>query len=390
MSYDFATERVCSHRIGPQRSLLNADNQTYIVFDRTPVNSSVSVQIDGVEIPRSGLYSNASIVFSKREPFRIVSGKSDLLYVKVGHDAARTIQLPAGSSVRASDIARTLSNSIPELVFSVLNGHVVASTSGAVKGPSFSFPDPRWTDRTESLISTSRVLGAMKVLGIVPGRVGSGRKLFPGWTVTLNQYAFVEEFIVLFEDPIPNFAPVVTVTYQTVAQLCGRCQGSRIEYDYTVQGQSYEKVRDTDLLAQELDKYIFTKIGSHWKWRWLGSALVDRIGGKANTAFGTAAGFVSMDIGQAFSNYQNIKRQQERSAPQQAVSDAEFPYSLDGLRAVSDPNDPTSVSVQITIRNRSSIAVPLTREISLPDPFQLTSDPTGTLRNANSGFILRG
>jgi hypothetical protein len=266
----------------------------------------------------------------------------------------------------------------------------VASTTTSVKGAAFSFPDPRWSDRTSSLPSTARVLGGLGKLGVVPGRVGSGRKLFPGWRVKLNPAAFYDEYIVKFDEPVFNLSPVLTVVYQTVAQLCGRCGGTRLEYDYSVSGQSYETVQDTDLLAQELDKFLFTRIGSHWKWGWLGSAVSDRIGGKADTAFGTAAGFVSLDLSQAFGVYQNIKQQQQRTFPQQKVSDAEYPYSLDGVNAVTDPSDPTTVTVNMTVRNRSKVAVPLSRIVNTPDPFQLTSDPSGALAAAGSGFKLVG
>ena len=390
MSYDFATERVCSHRIGPERVFLNSNDSTFFDLSKTPASDSATVQIDGQNVPKSGLYTRAQVVFSNPEPYRLQSGKSDLLTVRVGQDTPRTVTLPPGNSVRAADIARVLSDAVPELNFDVVNKRVIARTHTTFKGAAFSFPDPRWTDKAESLISTSRILGAMKQLGITPGRVGSGVKVFPGWKITVNPVSYYDQFIILFDEPIPNDSPVVTVIYQTVAQLCNRCGGTRLEYDYTVSKQSYETVQATDLLAQEVDKFMFTRIGSHWKWKWMGSGLSDRIGGKAETGLGSAAGLVSMDVSQAFATYQNIKQQQARSFPQQDVTDAEFPYSLDGLTAASPSDDPTTIVVNMVIRNRSRDYIPLTRIVNAPDPFQLTSDPSGMLKSVGSGFKIKG
>lgn len=381
MSYDFATLKVCSHTIGPERLIMNED-QTFAAFVTTPVNNSVSVQIDGVEIPKSGLYTKAVVTFSNPEPYRIISGKNDLLSVRVGYEAPVTVQLPSGSSVRASEIVRTLSLAIPDLNFSVQNNRVTVSTSNQVRGTAFSFPDPRWTDKTQSLPSTARILKAMDLFGITPGRSGSGRKIFPGWSIVINPAAFYDEYIVNFDSPILNNSPILTVVYQTAAKYCRRCNGTRLEYDYTVTGKNYETVRNVDLLAQELDKFLYTRIGSHWKWRWMGSALVDRVGGKADTVLGTAAGMVSLDINQAFATYQNIKQQQNRMFPQQNVTDSEFPYSLESVNAYSDPNDPTTVVVKSVVKNRSRTYVPLVRNVSVPSPFQLTSDPTSMLKNS--------
>lgn len=389
MSYDFATLKPCSHTNGPELVTINTD-RTQFAFPRTPVNDSVSIQIDGVNIPSSGLYSRASLVTFKPEPYRITAGQNDLLPVRVGNGITRIVQLPPGSRVSAQDIVRVLTASVPELSFSVQNHRIVSSTTVPFKGMAFSFPDPRVSDKTESLPSTVRMLGGLSVLGINPGRVASGRKLYPGWKIIPNPAAFWDEYIVLFDEPIFNNSPVITVVYQTVAQLCGRCFGTRLEYDYSVLGQSYETVENTDLLAQELDKFLFTNIGSHWKWRWMGSSLSDRIGGKADTYLGTAAGFVTVDVSNAFSVYQNLKQQQDRSFPHQNVTDAEYPYSLDGVNALTDPNDPTSVVVKLVVKNRSAESVPLTRIVNTPDPFQLTSDPTGVLKNAGGGFRLVG
>jgi hypothetical protein len=205
----------------------------------------------------------------------------------------------------------------------------------------------------------------------------------------LNPASFVEEWIVVFDEPLRTYQPVILMTYQTLAAYCGRCQGSRVEYDYTLSGNDYEKFYNADLLLQEAYKYIFTVKGSHWKWPWLGSNILSRIGSKADTAAGLAASFIGLDITSAFGTYQNIKRQQDKNFPGQNVTDAEFPYSLDDFSVLTG-DDPTTFYAKLVITSRSRDPISLTTPISLPDPYQLTSSPSGVMQNAANGFQLVG
>src|SRR5690606_28519206 len=104
--------------------------------------------------------------------------------------------------------------------------------------------------------------------------------------------------------------------------------GTQLEFDYSIVDGTYETVKNTDLLAQEFDKFLHTEIGSHWKWNWLGSSLHSRIGGKGNMGITSATSLLNIDVSQAFKTYQNIKEKQDTGFPQQRVSDAEYPLEL--------------------------------------------------------------
>jgi hypothetical protein len=384
MSYDFYIEKVCSHTIVDELCELDSSTWDRFAFGRRPSHLKCEIRMDGELIPESGLYSRAEVIFSKPEPYRIIANRNDLILFKNGDQAVRTIKLPPGI-LSAHTLSRYLLDFAPDLDWRVENGRVVVKTPRPNNGIAFSFPDPRWTDKSAALISTSRILNAYSLLGINPGRAASGRKIFPGYKVILDPANFVEQYIVVFETPIPNFVPTLTVTYTTLAPFCGRCQGSRIEYDYSVVTGGYDIVRNADLLRQELNKFIFTIKGSHWKWPWLGSNILNKIGTKSNPLNATYSPLLTLDISNAFNSYQSIKRQQDVYFPAQKVTDAEYPYNLIGIN-VTTGDDPTTYYALIDVQSRSFQPLQLTKELSTPDPIQLTSSPSGLMIQAGRGF----
>lgn len=378
MSYDFALERVCTHEVVMESVSMAPGTLDVIRFPRNPSNQSVTLYIDGVSVPRSGLPSTVRAVASNPGPYHIRSGKSDMLYVKFGTDPARLIPLSPGT-VRPSDLARELSLRIPELQFSVSGSRLVIESP---LGVPFSFPDPRWTDRAGVLPSTSRIVGALTEIGIVPGRIFSSRPVFPSWELERDPDSPLEGARrIKLSSPLRNRSPVIYLGYYTEAAYCRRCHGSRVEYDYGVVNGTYEVVTNTDLLVQEFDKFLFTRRGSHFKWPWLGSSLIDRIGGKNLVTGASTGSMISMDVAQAFRSYQDVKSQQDQQRFQQ-VSDDEFPALLSNLSVKVSAEDPTVAIVVVDVLSRSRNPAPLKRLISDPSPFFISGQ--------NTSFRLRG
>ncbi len=372
MSYDFALQKRCSHEILFEQAEIDAPSGR-VFFQKQPANAqSVNVYVDGVQIPSSGLYSFAELPFRNSEPYRIQAGVNDVLYLGIGNNVPRFVQLLTGPNLKAAELAADLQRKVPELSISVANNRVVFRSRTRYDGAAFQFPDPRWTDRIQSSTMTARVLNAYKHVGIVPGRVSSGRKILPGWSFIQDlDSPITTDRAIQFDSPLSNSNPLIQISYTTIAQLCRRCFGSRIEFDYSIVDGTYETIRDTDLLAQEFDKFLFTRLGSHWKWSWIGSRLIDRVGGKANATRSVGPALISIDISQAYKVYQNIKNQQEQRFPFQNVSDAEMPSSLDSIDVQNLPDDPTTAIVSISIRNRSRVPVPLQRVLGEVSPFTL-------------------
>lgn len=379
MSYDFALRQICTHEIMFQTVTLDEDGQTIPLYIPPSSPKSVKLFIDGVEVPAAGLASTPILPFKNPGTYRIRAGVNDLLYMGVGDEVPRMIQLLKGN-VRAEDLAEDLQQKVPSLNFSVVKNRVVVSAKRPTVGTAFSFPDPRWTDVTASLITTSRILGAFTTLGIVPGRAAYGREVYPGWQVQRDVDSPDErDRKIVLNRPLANNDPILQVNLVTYSSFCRRCQGSRIEYDYRVIGDTYETVQGVDLLFQEMDKFIFTKIGSHWKWAWLGSNVLNRVGQKGSTGFVSADAAISMDITKAFGVYQNIKMQQDTRFPSQDVTDAEYPQALGSIDVQLRPDDPTIALARVSVISRST--EPLTIRRVVPDATALLE--TG-------GFLPRG
>jgi len=393
MSYDFALLKACEHKVFFETAELDP-SRNLVKFLRPPSNArTIQLFIDDLEIPRSGAFSTARLPFSKPEPYLIKSNVNDLLYLKIGSDIPRIIQLITGQNFKAKDLVIDLQKKIPELNIYVTNGHVVFETKQAGVLENFSFPDPRWTDPTSSLPSTTKILAAFDELGILPGRIARGAKLFPGWSIIQNPDSEDQsDKAILFESPILNSEPLIYLNYITVAANCRRCHGTRIEFDYNIIGGTYEIVVNTDLLAQELDKFVFTRLGSHWRWPWIGSKIIDRVGSKGSTVRGSVNAIINIDITQAFQVYQNIKMQQDRDFPTQLVTDAEYPYALDNVNIQSPPNDPTVAIVNAVVISRSRKPIELTRVVNIPGPANLLyGDPFSQIVSEQQRrFLLRG
>lgn len=376
MSFDFATEQQCTHEVFAELSSVDQFVHNTVRFQRPPVSSRVQVSVNDVDIPQEGLYSLASITLTRIEPYRVKVGVNDLVYLGIGNEPPRLLQMVPGSNVPARDLVQNLQRQVPDLSFDEVNGRVRVSALHPSKNKAFVFHDPRWTDKTSSMPNTARILACYQELGIAPGRAAAGIKMFPGWQVMADPNSFVDEKILVFDDPIPNRFPTVLLRYVTDAGNCRRCYGSRFEFDYVVKDGTYETVQGADLLFQEFDKFLFTKAGSHWKWPWIGTNIADRIGGKAATATGHSQAFITMDVTQAFKAYQDIKKQQDNMLFQN-VSDAEFPVSLDGLSIQYSDVDPTVAVVSAGITTRSRQSVELKRLVGNPSPFFIegNSDP---------------
>lgn len=382
MSFDFATLQECDHRVAFEAIQLSEIDKRTARFIQPPSSKSVQVYVDGEEVPQNGLYTFAQINTKFTGPFRIRRNVNDLLYLSIGNDPPRFFQLISGSSVKAKELALDLQRQTQSIFIGTNeNRNVVFRSWNETDRKSFQFVDPRWTDVTESLPTTQRVLGAYETLGISAGKAAIGIEVFPGWDVLRDPNSpRISDRILYFRRPILNADPTLEVSYTAEVGSCRRCQGTRIEYTYRVQNSTYETVSGVNLLAQEFDKYVITDVGSHWKWNWYGSNLNSRIGGKANSSLLPSNQLIAADIDQAFRSYQNIKTQQESLAPQQRVTDQEFPLNLESIDVRFLENDPTVAIVNIIVTNRAQEESTIDRIVGNISPFNLQVDSSRLLR----------
>jgi len=366
LSFDFALAKTCSHEVLFEHLTLDPFSRNTLKFLRPPSNSAVRIRINGVEVPKAGLLSTPEFLTASG-PFRIRKGQNDRLLFRYNRGPIQEILLQSSQLLTIGDLTAFLRRTLPEVRCEVVGTRCRISCD---PGNSFEFSDPRWTDRAQTNPNTLATLAGFRTLGIVPGRVFRSSTLFPAWDVVVNPNSYADDKAILFREPLRNGNPVCEVSYFTRSADCRRCSGSDVEYDYSVQSNSFEIVQNTDLLLQEFDKFLFTRAGSHWKWKWLGSSLSDRIGSKANAAGQMANALIELDVQRAFQNYQNVKLQQDRVGFQR-VSDAEFPFQISGLTVESAPQDPTISFVKAAITSRSRELVETTRLVDGPTSYFL-------------------
>jgi hypothetical protein len=405
MSYDFALAKVCTHQILEEPVFFNPANVIFIDAERRFIRfpkdvgsvDTIEVFVDGIMIPRSGLITPGTIKGVNRGPFKIVRNHNDLLKIRV-HDSGlvRTVSLPIGNLITINQIADKIQEHIyrDDIEAVVEDGKLVIQDVIRKDFPRFSVIDPRVVDKDEVEQDTHRILRACSMLGVVPGRVACGRRTFPGWDPKSVSSSWRSDPGIEFHYPIPNLKPTIKINYVSLPTTCSRCHGSLFEYDYSeYQGNDinshgiYETVRDLDLLNQEFDKFMFTERGSHFKWPWYGSDIINIIGSKAT---GNDNPTLTLSINNAFNTYRNIKMQQATQFASQDVTVFEMPKSLSRLRVVADPSDPTVYIADIAVDSSGIDTSSYTRPITLlRDPFAKIGLSQQMGLGNNSGYILR-
>ena len=153
-----------------------------------------------------------------------------------------------------------------------------------------------------------------------------------------------------------------------------RCGGSGVENDwrYDLAGEALN-VRDEALLIQELTKDFFSTAGSNPFHPWYGTDLIEMVGKKLSSG-GFAQNFVVSDLYTAFSRWKSVKTQQEDRVGQ-FVSE-EHPQRLLSVDLEQSTVDPTVVFVNVTVMNRSSKQIQLSRGLRLPLPIDLLGTTT--------------
>ncbi len=358
MSYDFSTNKKCSHIIAFEDVVI--DNGS-IIIDVPFNNNSVSVYFNGKKIEKSGLWSTPEC-FIKRKNFKIDKFNNILSY-KLG-SAYKTVTLSSGLFSQG-DFVKMISKKTNELRFSIENDMIVIRLDDSLIGNyTLSFPDPLWIDKSNSLPETQVILKTYNTLGILPGRVYVSKKLVPGWFLKKVNDGVLEKQAIVFDGEIKNSNPSVSVTYTTFVGYCKRCAGTGYEHDYSVGGSGqFNVVKNIDLLTQEFDKYLFTDIGSHWKWRWLGSNMNSLVGSK--NLLGQSRSSIDNSVRKAFETYKSMKREQLKIYTQN-VTDYEMPTSIESVSVEQDQNEPTAVNVSISVNTRSRNVIEVSKEIDIP------------------------
>lgn len=374
MSFDRQIDQVCPHFVAEEALFVSSDRQT--VRPLRPIAASTSVTLllnNELKVPSTGAFLEAKSFGTRRGPFSVTSGVNSLMEIIVDQGATQSYSLPSISKMGPERVAALLNQQFSGVSFSVVNQRLSIATKD--KGPG------------KSILIKSTSTSA-EVFGFSTNREFRGQKLAPGWTVVsdVNTLADRPTRLIIFDEPLRSGSDFVEISYVTQLEECRRCGGTGRENDwrYDLHGNLVE-VRDEALLLQELQKNFYTIRGTNPFHTWYGTQLIESIGKKIS-ASGFSQNLVVSDIYQAFNRWQEIKRRQEERVGQ-FVSDREFPFQLLSVNLEESSEDPTVIFVSITVQNRSSDPIQLTRGLKVPAYLE---ESLGSIRQSISNTVLTG
>lgn len=337
MAKDFQLKHLCPHQVIGEWITLNRDGKTLRPL-RYPSSSQVRIEIDGLEIPKEGIYSTPSIAGRQRQPFSIYQGKNDTLKIKVDSEDTQTIILPQGKSVNTSSIVRRINESAIGFEAVDNNGLLTLKHKRSGKGHSLMLDGGN----------------AHATLGFPPTRFYRSDIIYPAWDLVKPPNESDELLrLIVFETPIPNVDSIFEVSYVTRREDCRRCMGLGIEHDlrHDERGDP-EFLRDVDLLVQEVEKIVFTIRGSNVFYTWYGTSINDLVGRKIVGGGQFLETQLLTELSSVLERYRNVKQQQSKHQP---VTDQEMLVRVNSINVQQDPSDPTIFRVQVDLQNRSGV-----------------------------------
>ncbi len=379
MSYDRQIDQICPHYVVQEALFVGADGQT--IYPIRPIASiaSIGIRLDGnINVPPMGVNIPAQAVGSLDGPFTITTGVNDTMVVMVNQGPPQTVVLPASNQISANQVSYYLNIGLDGVSFGAAPNSNRVSFMTILEGPS-----------TSVFFTPASTLCA--TLGITTNRQYQGQQLVPGWSVISDPSALLTQpnKLIVFDAPLLSATEFVEINYTTTSQMCRRCGGTGVEFDWRIgAGGDVITVQDEALLIQELEKDFFTILGSNQFHSWYGTQLLDQIGAKL-TSGNFVQNLIVTDIYQAFSRWQQIKQQQQDKVGQY-VSDKEFPYRLLSVALQQSTQDPTVVFVNITVQNRSTQPIQISRGVKIPQPLDLlgSTQQMGFIRQSLSNYVL--
>jgi hypothetical protein len=379
MSYDRQIDQVCPHYVVQEALFPGSDRQTIYPIRPIATIASVKLRLDGlIQVPSYGVALPAQAVGGVNGPYTITTGVNDTLVVAVNQGSTpQQVVVPGGVGVTSNQLAYFLNLNLQGINFQAVGNGIKFLTT--TEGPN-----------TSVMFQTGSTL--VKTLGFTLNREYRGQQLVPGWTVINDPTAIFRDSpnrLILFDGPLASGTEFVEIDYTTIRQLCRRCGGTGVEFDWRYdQSGNIITVKDDNLLVQELEKDFFTILGSNPFHIWYGTNLLDTIGSKL-TANGFVQNVIMSDIYTAFNRWQQVKTQQQNNVGQY-VSDKEFPYRLLSVQLQQSQQDPTVIFVNMTIQNRSTQPIQLSRGLKIAQPYDLlgANQQTGYIRQSLSNYVL--
>jgi hypothetical protein len=140
-------------------------------------------------------------------------------------------------------------------------------------------------------------------------------------------------------------------TYYTLSRLCPKCVGRNFldDIQYNVKGD-FLKIRDENLLLQNLEKFTVTELQSNPFHTFIGTTLVKMLGSRI-----TDSAFITNKITQQISTALNVLKslQEQYVVTGRAVTQGELLDIVENIVVRIDDQDPTILRADVTARAKS-------------------------------------
>lgn len=168
---------------------------------------------------------------------------------------------------------------------------------------------------------------------------------------------------IYFKKPVRSQDNIFEVSYYTDEANCRRCHGLRIEDDirFSIQGKPLI-VEDNQKLIQDVNKFVFTILGSNPFHELIGTNAFLLIGEKFSNLTLT-----SLKLQQEITTTLQVYLERQISqATVQEVTDAEFLYKIISVDIQRNDQDPSIVDVRVVFSNRTFGESEISEEITIP------------------------
>lgn len=370
MSKDLQLGFPCPHLV-EERVALSEDRTT--LRTQKPISGSGLLKVVAndtyVVSPSLGVQSSATLSSSKKQPYLVSPGLSDLTL----RTQARTLvlNLPTGY-LDTNRLVKLINDSVanpterPYLVASNSNGVLVVKEN-------LSFG-------RESQVRISG--NAKEGLGFLDQVGSTGQVVLPPYRLfSVPTSAVIEGedpgYFLRFDRPVrSNY--YFTVSYLVSWNTCLRCRATEVENDMRFDDRGGTLViSNENLLYQSVLKILLTELKSNIYYPWYGSDITSSIGSKSNPS---TANQIQQSIRTALSNLQSQQNQQTKY---QIITPKERLYSVDHVGVRPSEKDPTVFLVDVVVRNYSFDPIEITIVYTAPGAYALPG--TNRLRLGSFG-----
>jgi phage baseplate assembly protein W len=170
------------------------------------------------------------------------------------------------------------------------------------------------------------------------------------------------ESVITFKEKVKDYEPIVELRFVTVVNYCPKCLGLSTLDDFFIEGHGDIKtISKENLLLQQLEKIIITKLSSNTFHQWYGSSIHSFIGTKISDR-DLLNSKIKEQIVVAVEKLKNVQKQMLASG--RTLDGGELFGRLLGID-IEETDDPTIMLVTVRFTSNSNATLEYTQYLSL-------------------------